>query len=191
MSQERVEHVKKEVLFSNITKHVRYNILQLDRKFYLQGVGIPQGGILSPLLSSLYYGHMDRYTIYPFLEKTLKSGSCNENHGMHITSDDQVPSMSYMLLRFVDDILFISTSKKQATDFFSRLQRGFRDYNCYMNEKKYGVNFDAGQTLGSLSSRVYMGDDGISFLRWSGLLINCCTLEVQADYTKLIFIQSY
>ncbi|GMP59810.1 hypothetical protein CsSME_00022940 [Camellia sinensis var. sinensis] len=93
-------------------------------------------------------------------------------------------SPKYMLFRFIDDFLFISTCKKQAARFFSRLQRGFREYNCYMNQEKCGLNFDIDQKSGITSNRVHMGDDGITFLRWCGLFINCCTLEVQADYTR-------
>ncbi|KAK9282667.1 hypothetical protein L1049_010887 [Liquidambar formosana] len=93
-------------------------------------------------------------------------------------------SPKYILLRFIDDFLFISTSEKQAASFFSRLQRGFREYNCYMNKEKFCLNFDINEMSGLPSNRVYVSEDGISFLRWSGLLINCCTLEVQADYTR-------
>nr|KYP48842.1 Telomerase reverse transcriptase [Cajanus cajan] len=92
-----------------------------------------------------------------------------------------------MLMRYIDDILFISTSKKQAASFLSRLQRGFRGYNCYMNEKKFGANFDVEQILGSQLNRVYASENGAtSFLRWSGLLINCSTMEIQADYSKYL-----
>ncbi|KAI4323398.1 hypothetical protein L6164_023010 [Bauhinia variegata] len=186
VNQDHTKHVKKTLLFTYLNEHVKCNILLLDRKFYLQGVGIPQGGVLSSLLCSLYYGHLDRNVIFPFLEKTLESGSCKRNHSGHTSNNDEVSSQRYMLIRLVDDFLFISTSEKQATSFFSRLQRGFRDYNCYMNEKKFGLNFDHGQKSGVPLSRVYLGEDGTSFLRWSGLLINCCTSEVQADYTKYL-----
>ncbi|XP_061352944.1 telomerase reverse transcriptase [Gastrolobium bilobum] len=187
VNQERWKHVKNKVLFSYLIEHVKHNVLQFDGKFYLQGVGIPQGGVLSALLCSLYYGHLERHAIFPFLEKTLESGSCKETNVVHTNSDDKVSSPCYMLMRFIDDFLFISTSKKQATSFFSRLQRGFRGYNCYMNEKKFGANFDVEQISGSQLNRVYVGEDGsTSFLRWSGLLINSSTMEIQADYTKYL-----
>nr|AXY54923.1 telomerase reverse transcriptase [Ammopiptanthus mongolicus] len=186
VNQERWKHVKKKVLFSYVTEHVKHNVLQFDGKFYLQGVGISQGGVLSSLLCSLYYGHLERHVIFPFLEKTLESGS-HENNAVHVKSDDEVSSPCYMLLRYIDDFLFISTSKKQAASLFSRLQRGFRGYNCYMNEKKFGANFDVEQISSSPLNRVYVGEDGAtSFLRWSGLLINCSTMEIQADYTKYL-----
>ncbi|KAJ1381436.1 Telomerase reverse transcriptase [Sesbania bispinosa] len=187
VNQERWKRVKNQALFSNLTEHVKRNVLQFDGKFYLQGVGIPQGGVLSSLLCSLYYGHLDKHVIFPFLEKTLESGSCKENNAVHTSSDDKVSSPCYMLMRFIDDFLFISTSKKQAASFFSRLQRGFRGYNCYMNEKKFGANFDVEQITGSPLNRVYAGKNGdTSFVRWSGLLINCSTMEIQADYTRYL-----
>lgn len=164
---------------------MKNNILLLEGKFYLQGVGIPQGGILSSLLCSLYYGHLEKHVIIPFLKKTIGPSSCNEECALNMSNDGEVSATCYMLIRLIDDILFVSTSKKQASGFFSRLQRGFRDYNCYMNKKKFGVNFDIGQMSGGYSGRrVHVGEDGNSFLCWSGLLINPSTLEVQADYTK-------
>lgn len=161
--------LRKEDLYFNLVEHVKHNVLQFDKKFYLQDVGIPQGSILSSLLCSFYYGHMEREVIFPYLER-----SCEDS------------SAKYILLRFIDDFLFISTSRKHAASFFTRLRRGFREYNCYMNEGKFSLNFDLGQHPELSSNRVCVGEDGISFLPWSGLLFNCCTLEVQADYTRYL-----
>ena len=187
--------IGRKELYFNLNEHVKRNVLQLGNKFYLQNCGIPQGSVLSSLLCSFYYGDMDRNVIFPFLERSC--GPATE----HVSGKDNCPDVSaalsssennviqafpkYMLLRFIDDFLFLSTSKQQAASFFSRLQRGFRDYNCYMNEHKFVMNFDIGHASGLPPSRIYVGEDGISFLRWSGLLINCCSLEVQADYTRL------
>ncbi|XP_057499011.1 telomerase reverse transcriptase isoform X2 [Actinidia eriantha] len=188
--------IRKEELFFNLNEHVKHNLLQLDNKFYLQSVGIPQGSVLSSLLCSFYYGHLETNVVLPFLQKSAESayeelcGSCNSyNTSVALQSSevgDILPSPKYILLRFIDDFIFISTSKKQAARFFSRLRRGFREYNCYMNEGKFGLNFDVDQISGLESNRVYTGEDGIPFLGWSGLFINCCTLEVQADYTRYL-----
>ncbi|XP_057456019.1 telomerase reverse transcriptase [Lotus japonicus] len=186
VNQERRQRVKKEELFSNLTEHMKHNVLRFDGKFYLQGVGIPQGGVLSSLLCSFFYGHLESHVIFPFLEKTLESRSCEEDNAQ-TNRDGKFSSPGYLLMRFVDDFLFISTSKKQAASFFSRVQRGFRGYNCYMNETKFGANFDIEQMSGSAMNRVYAGKDGAtSFVRWSGLLINCSTLEILADYTRYL-----
>lgn len=162
-------------------------MLKLGRCFFLQTVGIPQGSVLSTLLCTLYYGHMERNKIFPYLSLSGHDVTIRPENGCaapEATSDVSFLSPKYLLLRFVDDFLFVSTSKKQASSFFSRLQRGFREYNCYMNQEKFCMNFDYGGTHKLDSKRLLVGSDGVSFMQWSGLLINSCTLEVQADYSR-------
>lgn len=168
-------------------------MLQLGDGFFLQKVGIAQGSILSSLLCSFYYGHLERNVIYPFLDKVCDTPSgdfsgISDYYGASASGrvSDKEPVMctsKYLLLRFIDDFLFVSTSWNQASLFKSLLQRGFRGYNCYMNKGKFGSNFGEDQIR---SSRFYVGEDGISFLRWSGMLVNCSTLEIQADYTRYL-----
>ncbi|CAH9085558.1 unnamed protein product [Cuscuta epithymum] len=179
VKQERGRNVKKGELTFYLNEHIKRNVLLMDTKFYLQCLGIPQGSVISSLLCSFYYGYLENNLIFPFLEKVCKSGNGCE--------DELVEHMpKYLLLRLIDDFLFISTSRLQASSFFCRLRRGFHEFNCYMNEEKFGLNFDMNHLLGLRSNRLYAGDDGISFLRWSGLFVNCCTLEIQADYTRYL-----
>lgn len=195
--QECNKSLKKEALFSTLKEHVKRNVLQLDSKFYLQILGISQGSVLSSLLCSFYYGHLEKNLIFPFLPKTIEPGlqdlSRNNNQDTFVVQNRKeiITSSSCMLLRFIDDYLFISTSKRMAENFYLRLQRGFQAYNCFMNEDKFSTNFNIGWLPTMPSKRVYAGADGISFLQWSGLLINCRSLEVQADYTRLNFIYNY
>lgn len=232
-----MKQIRRETLYRHLEEHVKRNILQLGRKFYLQEVGIPQGSVLSTLLCSFYYGHLERNVIFPFLEKasvphtfgcdnhwkpnvsnleppkgeipclgkptsvsfektnrlyfTRKHGAQNEDATESndvILMDQNVSSPKCMLMRVTDDFLFVSTSKKQAMRFFSRLRRGFSDYNCSMNTDKFRMNFDADFQSQLLKKQVYTGEDGLSFLAWGGLLVNCDTLEIQADYTRFVFI---
>lgn len=194
VNQEWSRTVTKEDLHFNLVEHVKRNVLQIDKRFYLQNVGIPQGSVVSSLLCSLYYGHLENSIIFPFLEKSsehgeegLRGGHYKGDASLSCREDEIIfSSHEYKLLRFIDDFLFLSTSRKQAAAFFCRLQRGFREYNCYMNEQKFGANFDLDRISGFVSSRIYVAEDGNSFLRWSGLFINCNTLEVQADYTRYL-----
>ncbi|KAL7603250.1 hypothetical protein Lser_V15G15665 [Lactuca serriola] len=163
----RKRTARKDELLSTLRQHVKYNVLRIDKSFYLQNVGIPQGSILSSLLCSFYYGHMENSKLVPFLDK-VSEGHFGQN----------------LLLRFIDDFIFVSTSKKQALAFLSRLERGFCEYNCNMNKEKFGLNFDGEKIRAEESTRVYFDEDGNKFLKWSGLFINCKTLEVQADYTR-------
>ncbi|XXG76954.1 hypothetical protein AAC387_Pa08g1206 [Persea americana] len=233
VDQVRMKQIRRETLYRHLEEHVKHNILQLGWKFYLQEVGIPQGSVLSTLLCSFYYGHLERNVIFPFLEKasepqtfgcdhhlelnvndleppkgeipclgkppsvsfektnrlyfTRKHGAQNEDatdSNDVILMDENVSSPKCLLMRLTDDFLFVSTSKKQAMRFFSRLQRGFSDYNCSMNTDKFRMNFDADFQSQLPKKQVYTGEDGLSFLAWGGLLVNCDTLEIQADYTR-------
>ncbi|KAJ0494849.1 putative RNA-directed DNA polymerase [Helianthus annuus] len=170
LDQGRSRIAAKDDLHFNLQQHVKNNLLYIDQRFYQQNVGIPQGSILSSLLCSFYFGHMETTKLVPFLDKITKS--------------------DFMLLRFIDDFLFISTSKKLALGFFSRLERGFCEYNCSMNKEKFGLSFDFGQIKSKLNWSDFDGN-GNKFVRWSGLLINCKTLEVQADYTRLNIHQAF
>ncbi|XP_072953030.1 telomerase reverse transcriptase isoform X4 [Typha angustifolia] len=228
VDQADIQKITKEKLHHLLFEHVKRNVLKLDQKFYVQKVGISQGSLLSCLLCSFYYGHMERHVILPYLEKSYKQpngnsekhkvintsckcgskgcsveqdicslsgvetiGNCvqklaraiklDKNHAANEYDNENSPDN--LLVRLIDDFLFITTSKKQATSFLNRMRRGFRDYNCFMNNSKYGVNFDLQKNKPFLN-RVYTGDDGKSFLPWSGLLLNCRTLEIQADYTR-------
>ncbi|XP_038906314.1 telomerase reverse transcriptase isoform X2 [Benincasa hispida] len=195
INQEGSSFVNKENLFYILYEHVKRNVMQFDKKFYLQRTGIPQGSVLSSLLCSLYFGDLERKVLFPFLGKVIESRaneisvrqSClDPSISLSSNEDEMITNPSYMLLRFIDDFLFISTSKQLAEKFLSRLHRGFRAYNCYMNERKFGLNFDLANTSGLVSKRVYVGEDGVTFLQWSGLLVNCRSLEIQADYTKYL-----
>ncbi|KAL8088758.1 hypothetical protein AgCh_038515 [Apium graveolens] len=183
------KYAKKEELLSTLYKHVEQNVLQIDSRFYLQRVGIPQGSMLSPLLCSLYYGHMENNILDPYIRKIFESEkeflSAESDASSAVSGEDASSGYPrYMILRYIDDFFFVSTSKKLASEFFSRLNRGFFEYNCTMNEEKFGLNFDVGHML--KTQRFYVHEDGASYVCWSGLLINCCTLEVQADYTRYL-----
>lgn len=160
---------KKYDLHHLLTEHVKHNIVKIGHDLYLQKVGIAQGSIISSLLCSFYLGHLEETLLQPYLgklEETTGNGQGQQS----------------LLMRYLDDFIFVSTSKQQALGFLERLRRGFREYNCYMNCKKFGLNFEV--EMGNFTNKRYVGEDGIPFLPWSGLLVNCITLEIQADYIR-------
>ncbi|KAJ4882650.1 Telomerase reverse transcriptase [Raphanus sativus] len=176
--------VRKKGLMQWIIDMLKNNMLQIDKNFYVQIAGIPQGHKLSSLLCCLYYGHLERTFMYPFLDKASGDASTGECSGVR----ELITPPSYKLLRFIDDYLFVSTSREQATRFYQRLKQGFPDYNCSMNYKKFCINFEDGveSQNSSNTKRMYVGDNGVSFIRWTGLLINSRTFEVQVDYTRYV-----
>ncbi|KAH7442634.1 hypothetical protein KP509_03G097100 [Ceratopteris richardii] len=89
-----------------------------------------------------------------------------------------------IMLRLIDDWLFISNSQHNALEFLRRMHKGFSEYNFVANRLKTAVSFDAKIGDAIINMNVYRTQDGACFIRWSGLLINCNTLEIQADYTR-------
>ncbi|CAN1344026.1 Telomerase reverse transcriptase [Linum perenne] len=126
--------------------------------FYLQDKGIPQGSIISSLLCSLYYGHLDRHVIFPHLDKTSQPNIKNASPVRQLSGSANAVDC-YVLLRLIDDFLLITTSKNQAASFVSKLKRGFDEYNCYMNQDKYCLNFDTGRESQLQTKRICVSHD--------------------------------
>ncbi|KAG2628836.1 hypothetical protein PVAP13_3KG417300 [Panicum virgatum] len=175
VDQGKISSIRKKEILRLLSEQVKCNIFKMGKNLYLQQVGIAQGSKLSPNLCSLYYGHLENSVLLKFL------------HDCKINSDEDVLASKSLLMRFIDDFIFISFSKEDALNFIDRIRRGFVYYNCYMNESKYGFNFEVPNSE-NCCNRIYRGDDGFSFIPWSGLLINCETLEIQADYTRYLGI---
>ncbi|KAL9252277.1 Telomerase reverse transcriptase-like protein [Drosera capensis] len=190
-AKERGRTIRKEELQLLLTEHVKRNVLRINKLFLLQLVGIPQGSALSSNLCSLYLGHLERNILFPFLDEVCASVMLEQAHTINMSQPKNstgtaFSSPKWTLLRLIDDFLFISTSKELSTSFFSRMQSGFQEYNCYMNEHKFCYSFGVRLKQDALPGSKGLNIDGISYIQWSGLLINSTTLEVQADYTRYL-----
>lgn len=185
--------------------------MRIGSQFYLQKLGIPQGSVLSPLLCSIFFGHVDRHFFDPLLQQPATAEEILEVEPQQVLPSLQsgkkriampsplqsTPVMSKatslasggngsILLRLIDDSLFISTSQADVARFVQIMHQGFEDYGCHANRHKTTVSFNLqlSKDQENFSRNIYMSEDGASFMAWSGLLINCCTLEIQADYTR-------
>ncbi|KAG0612718.1 hypothetical protein M758_6G047700 [Ceratodon purpureus] len=191
-----VTRVKQGHILGLIEEHVKRNIVKIGPHFYLQKSGIAQGSVLSPLLCSVFFGHLDEHILMPLLQHipqpdaSLNYELSREREGKSDTLEvaKVLENDDTILLRLIDDSLFISTSRSAVTRFVQLMHDGFEEYGCHANRSKTAVSFDLllNHNQVKKAQGVYMTNDGASFMRWSGLLINCCTLEVQADYTRYI-----
>lgn len=125
----------------------------------LQTVGIPQGSIVSPLLCSLFYGHLER-------EYKLLTGVCDATS---------------TICRWMDDILLITTDEARAKTFIDTCKRGFEEHGCSLNTLKTLCNFDHKPDV---TRRTFVSSDGNEFIPWCGILINVDTLEIMVDYSR-------
>ena len=92
------EHVTNNLL-KVLSCERRLNI-QMGKHFYRQKVGIPQGSVLSTVLCNIFYADLERKRL-PFL-----------------TDSDG------LLLRLIDDFLFISMNKEHAQQFLQLMHDG-------------------------------------------------------------------
>lgn len=151
----------REELMSILHQHISNHIVKIGRLHYRQIVGIPQGSILSSLLCGLVYGDMER--------RELSHLSTREDS---------------MLIRYVDDFIFVSTEPEVTKEFAIIMHRGFPDYGCEVSREKSLVNFEI-EIDGKQLHRIDESEGGGRF-PWVGLLIDTNTLDVFADYSRLL-----
>ena len=96
----------------------------------------------------------------------------------------QTPTQHSLLLRLVDDFLYISTDLSAARRFVATLHGKIPDYGCTVHAAKTQISFEMGADVsGDLAMlRPTLG----TFIPWCGLLLNTTTLEVQADYSRYL-----
>lgn len=81
-----------------------------------------------------------------------------------------------LLVRFIDDMLFISTSYSKATQFLERMLPGFPEYGIEISLRKVATNFYHPLVCQKLDSSKHFP--------WCGLLVNTESLEIAADHTR-------
>jgi telomerase reverse transcriptase len=77
---------------------------KMGKQFYRQKVGIPQGSVLSTILCNIFYADLEKKKL-PFL-----------------MDDDG------LLLRLIDDFLFISMNREHAKSFLEHMHQGSFSY---------------------------------------------------------------
>ncbi|CAG8450550.1 5243_t:CDS:10 [Paraglomus occultum] len=132
----------------------------IDDKYYRQHTGIPQGSIISTLLCSYFFNEMEQEK-FPF-----------------VRDEDS------LLLRYIDDFLFISLDKGKAEKFLSVMFEGHSHYGCLVNKAKSMTNFET-EICGHKMGYGRAIEEPIDF-PWCGVLINTKTLEVKCDYSRYV-----
>jgi len=148
--QVQYAHVDKEDLMALLKEHVTQNFVKIGAGRYQQKNGIPQGSIMSPLLCSLFYADMDRERLA--FTKTPNS----------------------ILVRLIDDFIYITTSQNDAERFLKVMAEGSKEYGCFISMEKTLINFRYGGV------KQVVGND----FPWCGHLINTKTLEFKAEMAR-------
>ncbi|KAF7424166.1 hypothetical protein PC9H_009469 [Pleurotus ostreatus] len=148
-------HAKQNDILQLLEEHITENIVKIGSHYYQQTVGIPQGSILSTLLCSFFYGDMEKR--FP---AAVSEG------------EDSI------MLRMVDDYLFVTTSLTKARKFLTMMLEGHPEYGCFISKEKTLINFDHGQMVMNV---VAPSDQRFP---WCGLSINMKDLSVAVDYSR-------
>lgn len=154
--QVKYTHVDREDLIILLKEHITQNYVKIGSNLYKQKNGIPQGSVLSPLLCSLFYADMDKQR----LGFTQASGS--------------------LLIRLIDDFIFITTSHDDAKRFLKVMAEGSEEYGCYASIEKTLINFKFDQV------KQVVGHE----FPWCGCLINTKTLEFKIDISRFTSIHT-
>ncbi|KAK7863070.1 hypothetical protein R5R35_010996 [Gryllus longicercus] len=136
-----VQYYPIELLFGIVVKSFECCEFQWRRKFYRLKCGLPQGNELSASLCNFYLNAMDQKYLREFV------------------------SESSLLIREMDDYLFITTSHEQAVKFYYFMQKGISEFNVQINAKT-----ETSDT-----------HHEISYLKY---IINTEDLEIGYDYSK-------
>ncbi|KAK5097486.1 Telomerase reverse transcriptase [Lithohypha guttulata] len=112
------QFISKQQAEGLLRRHIQANLIRIDRKYYRQTEGIPQGSVLSSMLCTFFYNEFER-TRLSFLQ----------------------PRNS-VLLRIIDDFLLISTQRSEAIAFVEAMKSGDTDYGLRVHPEKSLVNFD-------------------------------------------------
>lgn len=81
------------------------------------------------------------------------------------------------MIRYIDDMLFISPSLKDAVGFVDLVSAGFSEYGFEVNATKSMANFEHPLIARQIPLQACM-------MPWCGLLVDQQTLEIRADYSK-------
>jgi telomerase reverse transcriptase len=153
---EKLDVVK--ILQFTIKSVLEVHVVLHDNTNYQLKRGIPQGSRLSSALCQIYYGHLVRENLYEFLNQP----------------DD-------LLIRVVDDFLYMTTNSERARAFHHRIHEGFTDYNAYVNITKSATNLDLLKPRDETNDKPLKKPVWVSFC---GLQFHTKTLEIRGDYTK-------
>ncbi|GAA5871307.1 hypothetical protein JCM16303_000711 [Sporobolomyces ruberrimus] len=151
--QVRYDDVDREKLMGLLKEHITTNLVKVNGHTYRQRDGIPQGSVLSSLLCSLFYGDM-------------------ENTRLSFTRDDQS-----LMVRYVDDFLFVTTKKHLAVRFLRTMNDGIPEYGCFVSTEKRLTNFDVSLDDGEIVPPLTPGED----FGYCGLAIDTKTLDIKMN----------
>lgn len=162
MRRSEILDILDEFLTNNLVWVPRRNRKHGESSFALQKQGLPQGHTLSPILTTLFYGYMEQQDLKGFLSIGVETNR---------------QTQTSLMVRFVDDTMFITPRAEVAQRFLGRMVQGWKlSHGVTVNTEKIQANFSSG--VGRM--------DNTRWLAWCGHLVDSQTLEMRGDYSKYL-----
>ncbi|XP_064614609.1 telomerase reverse transcriptase-like [Liolophura sinensis] len=162
-------HITPDEFLQKLAAHLFNNIIQMGPSYFHQKTGISQGSVISSLLCSMYFGSMEGRVISP-------------------DRDGEV------MMRMVDDWLFVTPVKGRALSFLKTMNQGIPEYNCYINTEKTLTNFgveEADCVASCIAKNAFVVSNlylfssfPVELFPWCGLLFDTDNLSVTVDYSR-------
>ena len=143
---------KKPKLLELLKDHVQNNVVKIGKKIFRQKEGIPQGSVLSSLLCNCFYAKLEAEHL----------SFARKNSGL--------------LLRLIDDFLFITTEKEDAISFLQTMHDGLEEYGVQINPAKSLANFNV-----HINQVVISKTAADSAFPYCGTMVHTKTLEISKD----------
>ncbi|KAN0060374.1 hypothetical protein ACQY0O_007703 [Thecaphora frezii] len=158
-------HEERARILNLLRQHVMGNLVKIGGDFYRQAVGIPQGSSLSTMLCSFFYAHLER------------------------TKLGFVRQPGSLLMRYTDDFLLITTSKRKAKTFYHVMEQGHTEYGCFIAKEKTLVNFDLWRQVSSQGANDEAAKPLVQRCTargfpWCGFVLDTSTLAVEPDLER-------
>ncbi|KAG0748862.1 hypothetical protein G6F57_003036 [Rhizopus arrhizus] len=132
-----------------LEENIKRNVVQIGNNFYQRKRGIPQGSCLSTALCDFFFGAF-------------------ENNNLSFLKEDS----NGLLLRYVDDFLYISPYRYYAQRFLQTMITELPSYGVEVNQDKCFSNLD----------------QDIKEFPWLGYLFNTKNLDVHINVTSYAFL---
>lgn len=155
--------VAREVLLGKLCALLFCNVAKVGSQHYVQTLGIPQGSVLSSILCGAYYGCMDRAIL----------------NGVRSPGD--------LLLRLVDDMLYVTRWRRNAESMLRTMLDGIPEFNCRCNLKKCFASFRYHHAVFGDVPCIPIG----SPMNFCGLAFDTRTLNVYLDFSNYKNIQTH
>ena len=146
-SDSQVSKILKNLIDSNYVKISGFPIRKSTQ-------GVPQGSIVSTMLCNVYYSRFEKQELLP-----LVGGGSN----------------NFLLLRLVDDYLFISNEASKVLKFKDVMEKGNAEWGVAVNGEKTKLSFNENETD--------------LWIVWCGLCLNVKRRLIRLSYDKITTLE--